>query len=180
VIPVKVQIRALREASEKKRDILQSQVAKSPAETERIVDGLGKVTAFIQSHGAADKHLLSNEPGRFVVKLPRPMEMDQAAAQVLDLVREATEAGYLRMLRTASSEIEFRLHTSLAAAYGFSYRGAYYVTQLSVDDLRTLRGLPKDEQSFDAAVRALEDRLAGQIISEDTGPSLFEVRRTND
>jgi hypothetical protein len=76
-------------------------------------------------------------------------------------LREANEAGFLRIVESDSSEWKFRVHCSLAAAFGFSYRGAYYALKLRPDDLESLR-TATDPREYKTIVRELGNRLSGE------------------
>jgi hypothetical protein len=174
-VPLKTQAAALRDASERKRDTLPSQVARAPAETQRIIIALATITAHIQSHGPNWRHLMLSERGRFVLKTRPEDRADPEKLRVMELLVEAAEAGYLRMLSLTDAELVFRVHTSLAAAYEFSYRGAYAPTRISFAELNRLRQLPTDEDSFRNSVMTLAEKLAAQNAEDSVGPGLFEV-----
>jgi len=157
-IPSAVQNRALRRASdEKARSIPESGVG-SPRETGALVRGLAEVTARIQSESATGRHLRSSEMGIFRLDL---------AASALDrseglprVVEEAAEAGFLRVLDSDPALLKFRVHTSLAASFGFSYRGAYYECPVSVQDLESLRSA-EPGAALDEAISRLAARISG-------------------
>ena len=79
---------------------------------------------------------------------------------VLELIRDAAEAGFLVMLEASPNTRKFRVHASLAAAYGFSYRGAYYSTPIILRELNEIRSLA-DAELFDQTVKRIAQRLAG-------------------
>jgi hypothetical protein len=159
-IPFSEQDRALKAASENKRRSLLRRIEVSPPEdVERIVDGLAKVTARLQ------RTMLPAEPGRFVLDIK---EQDTEVKAELDVLREANQAGYLRALAEDQERFVFRVHTSLAPAYGFSYRGAYYDVPLSVAELKRLRNAPSDH-----AAASVVNSIVGRF-SPPASATLFE------
>lgn len=152
----RVQDRAVKAASRKKYQSLPLFGVNSPAETRALVDGLSKLTALLQSQSLSNRHLRSSERGLFVVAFGDP---PQATAQhLLQSLREAAEAGFLRLLSTSSNPLTFRVHTSLAPMYGFSYRGAYYETGLSWEALDRLRRT-KEPAELKELVREIYEQL---------------------
>jgi hypothetical protein len=157
-------------------------VLTEPRQAERLVDGLATLTASLQrprkelaESGAA--HLKTPEPGYWV--LPdidgRSMpfsERDQADLPgIYRLVRDAAEAGYLRMASKSGARWRFRVHTSLAPQYGFSYRGAYHDVKLSTDDLLEFCEAANEPQRRRVAA-TLYQRLRGidiSLLSEQAG-----------
>jgi hypothetical protein len=140
------QDRALKRASEQKMARIAGLVLTEPRRAERLVDGLATLTAELQrprrelsESGAA--HLRSPEPGYWVLpdmegRSTAFSERDQVDLPgIYRLVRDAAEAGYLRMESKPHSRWRFRVHTSLAPFYGFSYRGAQYQVKLGPEDL---------------------------------------------
>ena len=168
-VDMATQQKALRAASEDKRDRLPDEVRKGPTETERIVTGLARITAHIQASSPADQHLRSSERGRFVLRIERAISDD--GRRVLDFINEASEAGYLRVVRAEPSEWVFQVHASLAAAFEFSYRGAQYSTFCSLDDISTLAS-SRDTRSLDAAVKRIAGKLAGREPDQPEEPEM--------
>lgn len=172
-VPLAEQDAAFKRASYKKRQNLVRRVEESPPEeVERVVDGLARITAGLQAHIAPP------EPGRFVLKLDKAGEGDGGAegngdskgiGLELGLLQEANHTGYLRVLKETRERIEFRVHTSLAPTYGFSYRGAYYEVPLLASDLSKLR-----KASDDAVASAVVKDIM-QRFSAPASASLFET-----
>jgi hypothetical protein len=156
---------ALRRASLKKRDSIPRSEVQAPKEIGRIVSGLAMITANIQRTSRDKRHLRSSERGLFRVTFAaRPGSTKEA---IRDLISDAGQAGFLHLEKTEGSTWEFRVHTSLAPAFGFSYRGAYYPAVLSPSAIDRLRLTP-DEETLDKAV---ED-ITRQIQDEPTMPLL--------
>ena len=137
-IPVEDQDAAFKQASKKKRQSLILKIEESsPEEVERVVDGLGRITSQLQAQ------ISPPEPGRFVLKVGGGVERQTLETEDLEeelkILREANHIGYLRVIEETSDRFEFRVHTSLAPEYGFSYRGAYYEVPLLGSDIKNLR-----------------------------------------
>jgi len=174
---------ALKRASEKKRDFLPRSGVGAPRETELLIDGLAQLTEHIQTSGAdragaipSDiRALASTERGVFVLDvLPRLPENLQGSTpgqvEAFQIISEAADTGFLRIVERSESKWRFRVHCSLAAAYGFSYRGAYYNTQIGTSDVVALFG-EVEPQRRARLIQTLGARLAGEVPET---PSLFE------
>lgn len=162
-IPDDVQAAAIRRASEKKRDSIPDSGALSPVESGRLIKGLCLLTAMLQSGSVDNKHLRSSERGRF--KLRRKDEPTSAVVDMYVLIQDSADSGFIRIERDGGQIGTFRAHASLAAAYNFSYRGAYYVTQITIEELERFR-TASSEQALVEAAKAVNSRLAG---SEESG-----------
>jgi hypothetical protein len=135
-IPLTKQDRALHKASEEKKNSFPRSGVSSPSQIERIVDALARITAIIQRGSSGVQHLKSAERGIFQMKIK---DIDEPRNKdVLNLLREAAEAGFLSNLKGEDNKWSFRVHTSLAANYGFSYRGSYYPCSVSVEEISML------------------------------------------
>jgi hypothetical protein len=162
-----LQDRALKTASAKKKEHIPSSGVGSPAETLRIVDALGQLTARLQTTLREDKALRSSERGLFVLKTNTG---EAVLGVALRLLKEAAEAGFLRIVEDGVDQWRFRVHCSLAAAYGFSYRGAYYSTRIRLSELVALY---REEDSKRRA--EIIDEI-GTALSGDLAPlPLFDV-----
>ena len=156
---------AFKRASRKKRKNIVRRVEATPEEVERVVDGLARVTERLQ------RDIVPPESGCFVLQLK---EGGEALEIELEILREANRTGYLRILEEDNERIEWRVHTSLAPAYGFSYRGAYYPVPLTVADLANLRTAPNDSAAA---------TVVGNIIQRFSPPAsgtLFEPPPVDD
>jgi hypothetical protein len=169
-IPVEDQDTAFKRASAKKRQSLVLKIEESsPEEVERVVDGLARITAQLQAH------IDPPEPGRFVLELGRDAQVeDDDLEEELKILREANHIGYLRVIEETGERLEFRVHTSLAPEYGFSYRGAYYKVPLLESDIKNLR-ISSDE--------AVASRVVKEIVRRFSPPAsgtLFETSESDD
>lgn len=174
---------ALKRASRKKRDFLPRSGVGSPRETEWLIDGLAQLTERIQTSGtdragtlgSGPRALASTERGVFVLDAAtRLLENVQSSVPGLDealrIITEAADTGFLRIVERGESKWRFRVHCSLAAAYGFSYRGAYYDTPIRLADVVSLFGEP-DSQKRVRLIQSISERLSGEVPET---PSLFE------
>lgn len=169
-----VQIKAIRQAGARKRELLPQYVFKKPAESDRLIDALAQLTALLQSSDSTGnlRHLRSIERGRFLVEYPTGGERPE----VFELLKEAHEFGYLRLLETSDRTWRFRVHCSLAPAYGFSYRGAQYDTRLSITDIIEIAS-EQDESVRKKLIEALYNKVNATATSDtDQGPTLFDVQ----
>lgn len=127
-----------------------------PSCTAKLVSGLGKATHLLQSksdNGA--RHLKTPERGIFCLAMSPGSD---SAKRAVTLIIDAAEAGFLKMLDSDELSIRFRVHTSLAPAYGFSYRGAYYPVTLQTEAVLAIADAVDDEAIEKLAV-SLFNRL---------------------
>lgn len=153
------QAKALRAASEEKRDSIPESGVLSPVETGRVVKGLAQITASIQSASDDKRHLRSTERGLFQLTC-KPSEKEDLQ-KAIALIHDAADAGFLRIRKDGGHVTYFRAHASLAPAYGFSYRGAYYLVTLTLSDFNALRTADTDEK-LDTVANGIADKLGPQ------------------
>lgn len=169
-VPIDIQADALLAASVAKRQFIPESGVSAPEPTILLVDSLAMLTAQLQTEDVTGKSLASTERGRFVVDFQG--RQDSRAIEAQRLISEAAEAGFLKLLDSKNNEWVFRVHCSLAATYGFSYRGAYYPISLGVQDLMSLYDDVGDHQ------RKLNiERLSGTSAREMLTLPLFEAPR---
>lgn len=164
LINVRAQDVAIKRASKAKVDCLNESGVHEPMPTQRIIDGLAHITATLQSTGKHNSNLRSPERGIFVVDVHRLPKED--AIWLSTIISEAVEAGFLILKKRDSQTWSFRVHKSLAAFYGFSYRGAYYPVMLHGSDLIKL-ARSDESVAFNEVVRQLSRKHVG-IATEDT------------
>ena len=164
-ISVEMQNRALQRASIYKKQSLPKSGVTAPDKIGRIFDGLGQVTAAIQSSGPDNIALRVSERGQFVVDT-RSLALHNSS-ELLVLVKEAAEAGFLKFLSTEGEKWVFQVHRSLAAAYGFSYRGPYYYCQLFPPELEELI-CTEDKLKYKSVVSKLISRISGESAYQTT------------
>jgi Cdc6-like AAA superfamily ATPase len=166
-VAVAVQNKGIKRASREKIDHITKSVVTAPSEVFRLVDGLGKITARIQKEDRGNSALLSSERGIFVLEAA-PALLNHSP--VFDIVRQASEAGYLRFLSDDEKKWKFRVHCSLAAAYGFSYRGAYYEVAVGLAELERLR----TAEDKDALLKTLDSISSRMMGSAGEARTLFD------
>jgi hypothetical protein len=138
-IPIETQNKALRRASDQKMGRIADAVLAETTTAERLVDGLGRLTAWLQNPSEAQleagyvQHLRSHQPGVFGFRAGVPRDKLE---DMIEVIGEAIEANYLRLVRAGREGFRFRVHTSLAPHFGFAYRGAYAETLLDLDEVR--------------------------------------------
>jgi len=161
---------AIKLASKEKQEFLPKSGIVSPREVENMVDSLGRLTRKLQAGPARRWSLVNSESGLFTFD---PEEGDPAK-RAMALVREASDAAYLRLrVRTADGGFAFRLHASLAPLYSTSYRGAYYAVRLTAREIVKFA----DESNPDVREAAVDGAFR-RIIGEDlTTMPLFDGDR---
>lgn len=169
-VPWQLQEQALRHASEKKRDSVPGAGVLYPIHVGRLVKGLAEITAIVQ--GSTDKPGDQDFSESGIFKLLGGSDDQRCKARAL--IRDAAEAGFLR-IRQDGDQPEplngFRVHCSLAPAFGFSYRGAYYDVALKISDFHRILDCPND-----VALRELAKELTNrELQAEDRQRRLFPL-----
>lgn len=163
-VSVPKQDAGMRRASINKQERVSNIVTRAPQQVLRIVEGLGEITAMVQSQGGRFPKLLTSERGVFRIPAPENNGENVDVPQLSELLIEAGNGGFLRLMSVGTDVWEFRVHASLAAAFGFSYRGAYAnaICQLSWADLSRFR----DGASI-ADRKVIAREIANRLIGED-------------
>jgi hypothetical protein len=157
---------AIRAVSKRKNETIPKSEVGSPVETLRLIDSLGELTARLQTATRDMKGLKSPERGLFV------LAGDDSIVRTSDamrLISEAADAGFLKMLVAEDRTVKFRIHGSLAAAYGLSYRGAYYENVLKQSDLEPLYSEVNNALRLNRVAQ-----LADLLLREEARLPLFE------
>jgi hypothetical protein len=165
-VPDPRQHAGMRAAAELKMTLFQEKIISAPAEANRIVVGLARITHLIQSTGRNYEQIRTPERGIFTYLV----DASTASIENAVLIRDAAEAGFLRLIDEDAkpNEIRFRVHASLAPRYNFSYRGAYYAGgTLSTADVESLRRATT-EGMLRTAVDVLAARVTGRRPSRRT------------
>ncbi len=156
---------ALRNASEEKDTSIPASGVLEPMRVGRLVKGLACLTATLQQgNKKSDQHLRSSERGVFV--LDPQLQNGGDDLLLFDLVQEAADAGFLRVFKQGDVIPAFRVHSSLAPKYGFSYRGAYYPVRIKRVDLLSFLDCA-DSAELDEASTAIAKRVTGSEPSEN-------------
>lgn len=135
VVPVERQDIALRRAAKNKCEYVPVSGISTPIVTLRLIDALSTLTARLQATTHEQRGLRSSERGLFVLDAATG---SPTALENLKIIAEAADAGFLKVVEQRPDQWVFRVHCSLAAAYGFSYRGAYYPVEIRHVDLSSL------------------------------------------
>ena len=124
-----------------------------PEEVERVVDGLARVTASLL------RTLQVAEPGKFV--LTGHLE-DKELSDELDVLREANQTGYLRILKDEESRIIFRVHTPWPPSTTSPIAAATTTCSLLRTDLTNLRTARDD---------SVASKVVGDIVQRYSPPA---------
>lgn len=172
-VPFDAQYQALRTASLKKSDSMPNSGAVLPVESGRVVRGLARITARLQCDSQGNQHLNAPERGRFVMHLTDAQK--KRYAQTLAVIEDAADAGFLKVLDKQKDVWTFQVHASLAPAYGFSYRGAYSETRISVHTIEELRS-----QETEHALKRRAEAIAGKLTDKPGRPLLEALGEHDD
>lgn len=161
-ISIATQDRGIVAAADSKAALVSEKILNRPGEANQLVVGLGELTRMLQVEVRNDAAIRTPERGLFIYTVGS----SPGAREDELLIREAAAAGYLRMYERGDDtpeDLVFRVHTSLAPHYRFSYRGAYYRTPLRSGAIRALR-----EARTDAELRSVARRLSrGAPLDEE-------------
>jgi hypothetical protein len=166
------QDKALKLASQRKADSIPHSEIANVYEAGQLIDGLAQITHEIQIVSADGSHLASSERGRFQIRSGKDAQLRNAP--IFSLIRQIAEAGFLKILKADSETWVFRVHTSLAAAYKFSYRGAYYISSLEISELDQLRKAATPEATS-RLVSAIVKRINRLQETTPMLPGLIEI-----
>lgn len=162
-IPIDVQSRALEKASRRKIERIDESLSTVPERGRRVILGLAELTKLLTRAQAA-RRPLDAEPGLFRIKI----STDDFSAE--SIVRDAIETGYMKRVRSESGDLIFRLHNSLAPAYGISWRGGYRDIRVEPEDLRRMAN------SEDAKIPEISKSIFARMRpSVGTPDSLFTI-----
>lgn len=156
-VPIDVQNRAIKIASNEKYQSIPKSGVSEPSTVGTMIDGLARLTAVIQRQSFNLTHLRTPEKGIFLISNEKQLSTEYDES-IFKIIKDAAEAGFLRIIRQDKSELRFRVHTSLAAKYGFSYRGAYHTVSLEWRNLNDLR-----RAESDAEIQKAVDYIAGHL-----------------
>ncbi|MDF0522028.1 hypothetical protein P0R31_32815 [Bradyrhizobium yuanmingense] len=148
----------------------------------RLIEGLGRYATMLQSDRRDPSVMGRSERGIFQVRFEAAWSerVDAAARReraVLNVVRQAEIAGYLRMVDPPNHDVRgdprqgqllrFRLHRRLAPYYGFSYRGPYETVAVSASEIWQLcdRSSPVEPMLWAEAMAAHPNMLDQRELS---------------
>ena len=158
-----IQNSGLLAASRAKIKSLPTRGVNHPSSTAKLVNGLGKLTQLLQTRSKDGiRHLKTTERGIFHLMISSKTETTKRATM---LIVDAAEAGFLKILASDDLVMSFRVHTSLAPAFGFSYRGAYYPLTVQTVDVLAFADA-SDDQAIGRLAHSLYDRLDGASVDD--------------
>jgi len=168
-----IQNKAIHKASqEKKESIRTGEDLSNPERVRRLTIALGELTAILQKGSKNDaKSLRSSERGIF--KLDRNISPDGEGAELHKIIKDATDAGFLRLTQEGRDILSFKVHASMAPSFGFSYRGSYYEVRLKFTELTQILETASNEE-----LKLLSKEIAKRINStkyDPRQPDLFEL-----
>jgi hypothetical protein len=149
-VPINIQNAGIKKSSEKKFKSIPQAPVNSPGGVGRLVYGLAKLTSIIQTTSNDLSHLKSSERGIFNLKITNCKRGHNLA----ELITQGAESGFLRVIETADDIIRFRVHTSLAPAFKFSYRGAYYDTRIEAHHIERMLAT-QDKNELDLVTKEI-------------------------
>ncbi|TNE90354.1 MAG: hypothetical protein EP330_08545 [Deltaproteobacteria bacterium] len=154
-VPVAAQARGIAEAGERKLTSLTHEAVDSPAEVGNLAEYLGQITAVLQGPTRNWSNL--RVPGRGFFRCRLSEGETGVGQRVLGVLRDGDEGGILRDLEHEGDEVLFRVHRSLAAKFGFSWRlpDRHHARVILEDELDAMTRGVLDE----AALRHLLDRV---------------------
>jgi len=134
-IPIATQNTIFKTFSKKKFESIRSGAASAVGAIKLLVYGFSKITSAIQSSSADNAHLKSIERGQFVLT---KKTISSKVEDIMLAINEAAEAGFIKVLKNNNEKVTFRIHTSLAPYYEFSYRGAFYEVAILESEMSKL------------------------------------------
>ena len=168
-----IQNEAIHLASKEKRESIKAGAEVSnPERVRRITIALGELTAILQKGSAGkDNHLHSSERGVF--HFGETIAMDGSDSEIYSILRDASDAGFLRLKHDGKKIVSFKVHASMAPAFGFSYRGSYYKVAIQKKELFEVLETSNEDELAKIA-RKISDRISKNQLSTNQ-PSLFEL-----
>ncbi len=163
-ISVEIQNQSLKNASHEKKDFIKRSLLKAPNEIERLIDGLAQITSSMHAKNGITS-LKTHERGIFVLDTNNITQGNNS--EILELIKQAGEAGYLKIRKGYGSPWKFQVHASLAAAYFFSYRGSHNEVKISIRDLKDL-AFSYDDEEHKKKIKYLLSRVSPNDPNADS------------
>ncbi|SMP79537.1 hypothetical protein SAMN06265222_1334 [Neorhodopirellula lusitana] len=128
----------------KKRSISSGIEVSKPENVRRLTYCLGALAAVLQQGTKGTViHLRSSERGIF--QFSEPIGPEDKNPLLFDVLKDANEAGFIRVKSEGQRILGFRVHASMAPSFGFSYRGAYYPVVIKKGDVIKMLETPDDD-----------------------------------
>jgi hypothetical protein len=164
---------AIHAASEEKRKSIRTgEEVSNPERVRRLTVAFGELTGLLQSGDQISNiHLRSSERGLF--HFGSAIVDSGQDHELFTILKDACEAGFLRLKREGSRILAFRVHASIAPSYGYSYRGAYYPVSIQRSELNEILNTADDEE-----LEKIAKRISGRFKrggSESTQQLLFKL-----
>jgi hypothetical protein len=167
-LSIQTQNAAFRGVSRTKFESIGVNGVSEPAPTRRLVKMVGSLTRIVQTQGKQHSNIRVSERGLF--RISANSEVQRRFPAVFRVLRDGASAGYIVLIEHSADWWYFRLHTSLAPHFETSYRGAYYISKVEVDDIAKGVALDSDDE-LDKLISAIGRRLAA---IDDDAPGLFD------
>lgn len=169
----KIQDEAIHKASEEKRDSINTgKELSNPERVRRLTIALGELTSILQKGGSnSTSHLRSSERGLF--HFGEPVSANGDDAELYGILKDANDAGFLRLRRDGKKIVAFKVHASMAPAFGFSYRGAYYAVPIQKKDVLDILDTTRPNE-----LSSLSKAIANRLMAGTHDPNqktLFEL-----
>ena len=164
---------AIHKASDEKRDSINTgEELSNPERVRRLTVALGELTAILQQ-GESNKtnHLRSSERGVF--HFGAPISTEGTDHVIYKILKDASDAGFLRLKQDGKKIVTFKVHASMAPAFGFSYRGAYYSVALKKQDILDILDTTKPKELVKLS-KTIAKRLGSSTKDPDQA-TLFEL-----
>lgn len=121
VVELEVQWKSLASAAEKKYLSIPRFACGNARKSLCLVAALGRIAAGVQVNPQGADALRTPERGWFEII----GSLRSGRSDLLGVIESTAEAGFIRIERSDDATMRFRLHRSLAAYFGVSYRGPY-------------------------------------------------------
>ncbi len=121
-------------SEEKRKSIRTGEEVSNPERVRRLTVAFGELTGLLQRGDQSNNiHLRSSERGWY--HFGNAIVDSGQDHELFTILKDACEAGFLRLKREGSQILTFRVHASIAPSYGYSYRGAYYPVSIQRSNL---------------------------------------------
>jgi hypothetical protein len=138
---------AITAASQNKAERFEREIVVSPDRSRRFVSNLARLTYTLQSGNHAQVRGLDAEAGLFVIAMSR------LENELSEMIRDATQAGFIAVQSSNEHRWTIRVHGSLAPSNSLSWRGGYRHITLQAEEIRQLAN--EGDGGRDAVLRRL-------------------------
>jgi len=132
-------------SEEKRKSIRTGEEVSNPERVRRLTVAFGELTGLLQRGDQSNNiHLRSSERGWY--HFGNAIVDSGQDHELFTILKDACEAGFLRLKREGSQILTFRVHASIAPSYGYSYRGAYYPVSIQRSELAEILNSADDDE----------------------------------